>query len=206
MKKSPYFYLAGILLGLSFSLVSLYAEERKTVLVWGDSLSSAYGMSVEKGWVSLLEKRINGRGYKVINASLGGEITRGGLVRLPAMLTQHQPDIVILELGGNDGLRGISIQEMQNNLLQMTEQAQQSGAVVLLLGMQIPPNYGPVFSQQFSKAFTTVADKTGAAFVPFFLENVATDFDLIQADGIHPLAKAQPVLLNNIWPVLEGLL
>ena len=204
MKKSP--YLAGLFLCLYLSLISLQAQESKTVLVWGDSLSSAYGMSVEKGWVSLLEKRINGDGYKVINGSLSGETTRGGLARLPAMLTRHQPDIVILELGGNDGLRGISIQEMKDNLLQMTKQAQQSGADVVLLGMQIPPNYGPVYSQKFSQAFTSVADKTGAAFVPFFLENVANDFDLMQADGIHPVAKAQPVLLDNIWPVLERLL
>lgn len=203
MKQS--LYIIGTLLGL-FLLAGLTAGEAKTVLVWGDSLSSAYGMPVEKGWVSLLEKRINGNGYRVINGSLSGETTRGGLARLPAMLEQNKPDIIILELGGNDGLRGITIQEMENNLMKMSRQAQHSGAEVLLLGMQIPPNYGPVYSRQFSEVFTRVADETGAAFVPFFLENVATDFDLMQPDGIHPLARAQPVLLENIWPVLESLL
>lgn len=204
MNKTP--YLVGLFLGLYLSLISLYAQEPKTILIWGDSLSSAYGMPVERGWVSLLASRIAGKGYEVINGSLSGETTRGGLARLPAMLKQQQADIVILELGGNDGLRGISIQEMQNNLLQMTKKAQQSGAVVLLLEMQIPPNYGSVYGQQFSRAYTEVVEKTGAAFVPFFLEDVATDFDLMQPDGIHPVAKAQPVLLRNVFSVLEPLL
>lgn len=204
MKKTP--YLIGLLLGILLSLVGLYAEEPRTVLVWGDSLSSAYGMPVEKGWVSLLASRIAGKGYAVINGSLSGETTRGGLARLPAMLKQQQTDIVILELGGNDGLRGMSIQEMQNNLQQMTELAQQSGATVLLLEMQIPPNYGSVYGQKFSQAYTRVVEKTGATLVPFFLEDVATNFDLMQPDGIHPLAKAQPVLLRNVYSVLEPLL
>lgn len=204
MNKTP--YLIGMLLGMFLSLTGLYAEEPKTILIWGDSLSSAYGMPVEKGWVNLLAARVADKNYKVINGSLSGETTRGGLARLPATLKQQQPDIVILELGGNDGLRGISIQEMQNNLLQMTEQAQQSGAIVLLLEMRIPPNYGSVYGQQFSRAYARVVEKTGAAFVPFFLEDVATDFDLMQPDGIHPVAKAQPVLLRNIYSVLEPLL
>jgi acyl-CoA thioesterase-1 len=199
-------YLAGCLLWLLCVSLANASSEPKTILVWGDSLSAAYGMPVEKGWVSLLENKLESRHYHVVNGSISGETTRGGLSRLPVALAKHAPEIVVLELGANDGLRGLPIAEMEKNLLAMVRQAQSDGAAVLLLGMQIPPNYGPAYTRDFSAAYRRVAEQTGAVVLPFFLQGVAENFDLMQADGIHPVAQAQPQLLEHVWRYLQAML
>ena len=179
-----------------------------TVLVLGDSLSAAYGMRVEQGWVSLLQARLRTQGYghRVINASVTGETTGGGLARLPRALATHRPTVVIVELGGNDGLRGLPIADIRSNLESIVRLAQQAGAKVLLVGMRIPPNYGPAYTRQFHELFGTLARQRGLALVPFLLADVALDDTLMQPDGIHPTVAAQPRLLAAIWPPLESLL
>lgn len=174
----------------------------------GDSLSAAYGIAESTGWVSLLQDRLHEKGYaaKVINASISGETTRGALTRLGGDINQHNPAIVILQLGGNDGLRGIAMDEMRANLTQMIEKIHYSNAEVLLVGIELPPNYGPVFTQQFRKVYHDLAKDYALSFVPFLLAGVAEDWDLMQTDGIHPTAAAQPQLLDNVWPTLKGLL
>lgn len=183
-------------------------EERSVLLVLGDSLSAAYGIREDQGWVALLQQRLrtDGYPYQVVNASVSGETTRGGLTRLPRALDIHRPGIVILELGANDGLRGIGIEEMRRNLLEMTQLSQTAGARVLLVGMHLPPNYGPAYTERFHAAFRSVADDTGAPLVPFLLDGVGTERSLMQADGLHPTADAQPRLLDNVWPRLRPLL
>lgn len=184
------------------------AASQPVVLVFGDSLSAAYGIREADGWVALLQQRMRAEGYpfEVVNASISGETTRGGLTRLPRALARHNPDIAIVELGANDGLRGIDLGEMQNNLLEMTRLTQASGARVLLLGMHLPPNYGPAYTERFHASFGMVAEETGAALVPFLLNGVATERALMQTDGLHPAAAAQPKVLDNIWPELVPLL
>ena len=183
----------------------------KTVLVVGDSISAAYGLQTEageRGWVELLAERL-GNDHRVVNASISGDTTGGGLARLPKTLEVHEPDIVVLELGGNDGLRGYPIYAIRENLARMTEAVIASGATPVIAGMQMTPNLGPRYTQAFADLFVEVAAGTGAALVPFLLEGVVTAerFDeLMQRDGIHPNAKAQPLLLDNVWPVLEPLL
>ncbi|BCX88667.1 acyl-CoA thioesterase I [Methylomarinovum tepidoasis] len=179
-----------------------------TVLVLGDSLSAGYGIDVERGWVALLEKRLQKehKGARVVNASISGETTAGGRRRLPALLARHRPDIVILELGGNDGLRGIPPQRMAANLAAMIDQARQAGARVLLLGMKIPANYGPRYRRQFEAVFQRLARNKQVAFVPFFLQDVALRPGLMQADGIHPNAEAQDEMLARVWPALAAML
>lgn len=179
----------------------------KSILVIGDSISAGYGMAVEETWVNLLQKRLDGQGdYQVINASISGNTTTMGVGRTPALLEMHQPDIVIIELGGNDGLQGHPLQVMENNLNKMVELSKNAGADVLLVGIQIPPNYGPRYTREFFAVFSTVAKAHQVPLVPFILEDVATVDGLMQSDGIHPNAEAQPILLNNIWPYLEPLL
>ncbi len=187
---------------------SVQAAERPVLLVVGDSLSAAYGIDGNDGWVSLLQAKLlqNRYPHRVINASISGDTTRGALTRLPRALEQHRPEVVIIELGGNDGLRGISLQEMQSNLTDMVHMSQRQNAKVLLLGMRLPPNYGPAFTKRFHAIYHTVADRAQIALVPFFLEGVATDRALMQADGVHPTAAAQPRLLDNVWPQLQPLL
>ncbi len=179
-----------------------------TLLVMGDSLSSAYGLPVENGWVALLEQRINKehKAVTLVNASISGETSAGGLRRLPKLLDQHQPDIVILELGGNDGLRGISPGQMEKNLASMIERSQAVGARVVLLGMKIPSNYGPRFSHQFEEVYNGLAKRYRVTFVPFFLDGVALDANLMQNDGIHPNRQAQPVLADRVWKVLSEMI
>jgi len=176
------------------------AHAEKTLLVLGDSISAAYGMSLEQGWVSLLEQQLstNRPEYRVINASISGETTGGGLRRLPGLLSQYAPNVLLIELGGNDGLRGHPPAKIRGNLLRMTQLAQASGARVLLLPMEIPPNYGVRYTAAFRDSFNRVADKTGASLAPFILDGVATQAGLMQDDGIHPTAAAQPLLLQNI--------
>ncbi|HRX88957.1 MAG TPA: arylesterase [Steroidobacteraceae bacterium] len=179
-----------------------------TILVMGDSLSAGYGIEVEQGWVALLAQRLTeqGYGYRVVNASVSGETTRGAASRLPRALALHKPAIVIIELGGNDGLRGLPLAVSRANLESMVQQARKAGARVLLVGMKIPPNYGPRYSRDFEAVFTELAAQYKLPFVPFFLDFVALDAARMQADGIHPNAAAQPFLLDNLWPTLKPLL
>jgi len=178
------------------------------VLVMGDSLSAAYGIPVERGWVRLLAQRLDAERVpaRVVNASISGETTQGGVTRLPAELARTKPAIVILELGANDGLRGQSLDAMRDNLRQMISLSRKSGAKVLVLGMRIPPNYGPQYGERFHHTFDEVASEAKVPVVRFFLEKVALRPELIQADGLHPTAEAQPLLLDAVWPALRPLL
>lgn len=179
-----------------------------TLLVVGDSISAAFGLDSRQGWVALLEKRLQDEGFdhQVINASISGDTSAGGLARLPALLAEHQPQVVIIELGGNDGLRGQPPMQLQQNLASMVEKSQQAGAKVLLLGMKLPPNYGVRYTTAFAQVFSDVAQAKQVALVPFFLEGVGGVPGMMQADGIHPNVTAQPVLLENAWPALQPLL
>ncbi len=183
----------------------------RQVLVVGDSLSAEYGLVRGTGWVPLLQQRLNQQApsWQVFNASISGDTTSGGRSRLPALLKQHQPQVVVIELGGNDALRGLPLASTRDNLQAMTRAAQAAGAKVLLLGMQVPPNYGARYTQEFSQLFADVARSERAALLPFFLQGVADGPQaktLFQADGIHPKAEAQPMMLNTVWPVLKPLL
>ncbi len=182
--------------------------QAETVLVLGDSISAAYGMETAQGWVALLEQRLEQQGYalRVVNASVSGETTSGGRSRLPGLLERHQPALLILELGGNDGLRGVPLEAIKRNLEALISQARQAGASVLLLGMRIPPNYGPVYADGFFALYADLSERLGTALVPFLLDGVGTDPELMQPDGIHPTASAQPALLDQVWPVLEPVL
>lgn len=179
-----------------------------TLLVVGDSISAALGMDTRQGWVALLEQRLEEQGldHQVINASISGDTTAGGLTRLPRLLAEHQPEWVILELGGNDGLRGLSPAQMRQNLLAMIERSRDSGAQVLLLGMRLPPNYGQRYNRAFEQVYTDLAEQTQVPLVPFFLEGVGGVEGMMQADGIHPAPAAQERMLDNLWPVLKQML
>jgi acyl-CoA thioesterase-1 len=183
--------------------------ETPAILVFGDSISAGYGLAhVETGWVEMLRTKLKseGYGYQVVNASVSGETTAGGVARLPRALSLHHPQIVIVELGGNDGLRALPIAQMRANLMQMVDLATAAGAKVLLLGMRIPPNYGPEYTEQFRTTFTDVAQADKVPVVPFLLEGIALTPDLVQGDGIHPNELGQPILLANVWPRLKPLL
>lgn len=184
------------------------APARPAILVVGDSLSAAYGIAVEEGWVALLERRLREEGYEhaVVNASVSGDTSRGALARLPRLLDTHAPAVVIIEIGGNDGLRGLPVTELRTNLSRMIEAAQGTGARVLLLGMRIPPNYGPRYTQEFADTYATLAERYDAALVPFILDDVALDEKLMQDDGIHPRADAQPLIMERVWERLAPLL
>lgn len=190
------------------SAASAASPAQRTIVVLGDSLSAGYGITVQQGWVSLLGQRLasEGYGYRVVNASVSGETTQGGLSRLSRALQAHKPAIVIVELGGNDGLRGLPLTASRDNLSKIIEQSRAANARVLLLGMMIPPNYGPRYADEFRDMFAGLAKKYSVAFVPFFLDKVALDPGLMQEDGIHPNAAAQPRLLENLWPALKPLL
>jgi acyl-CoA thioesterase I len=183
--------------------------ETPVILVFGDSISAGYGLArVDQGWVALLQTRLKNEdyGYRVVNASISGETTAGGLARLPRALSLHQPKIVILELGGNDGLRALPIAQMRANLARMAELGAAAGAKILLLGMRIPPNYGPEYTEQFHACYTDLARDKKLSFVPFLLLDIALFPNLMQADGIHPNELGQPKLLANVWPSLQPLL
>ncbi|MBS0317967.1 MAG: arylesterase [Proteobacteria bacterium] len=187
------------------------ASRTTTILVLGDSLSAEYGLPRGTGWVALLQKRLAADriAASVQNASISGETTAGGLSRLPALLAQDRPGIVIIELGANDALRGLSLAATKDNLNRMTLLAERAGAKVLLLGMQVPPNYGSDYTRRFAALYGEVARADRAALVPFFLAGVAdapNAFELFQSDGIHPVAAAHPTLLANVWPELQRLL
>jgi len=183
-------------------------NDSPTILVLGDSVSAGYGLASNEGWVALLQSRLKaqGYGYRVVNASVSGETTTGGLARLPRALSVHRPQIVIVELGGNDGLRALPLETSRRNLERIIETSQMSGARVLLLGMKIPPNYGPRYSQGFEQLFRDLARRYRLPFEPFFLEKIALAPGMMQADGLHPTAQAQPVMLDTVWPVLKPLL
>lgn len=179
----------------------------QTLLVLGDSISAAYGLDrVEQGWVALLQQRLAPQGVDVVNASISGDTTAGGLARFDPLLERTQPAIVIIELGGNDGLRGLTPAQMQANLVELIRRAGKRGARVLLLGMKMPPNYGKRYADMFQTVYADVAKSQGVALVPFLLDGVGGHDDLMQADGIHPNLAAQPVLLNQVMPFLQPLL
>lgn len=190
------------------------AETAKTpsILVLGDSLSAGYGMSMEQSWVSLLEQRLVrhedelGYRYNVINASISGDTTRGARARIDDILSRHQPAVAIVELGGNDGLRGIQPDEMKRNLAMIIEKLQNAGARVVLVPMKMPPNYGPAFTKKFESVYTELANEYDVVLSQFILEGIAQQRELMQEDNIHPTAAAQAKMLDNIWPVLKPIL
>ncbi|POF39721.1 arylesterase [Pseudomonas laurylsulfativorans] len=179
-----------------------------TVLIVGDSISAGFGLDTRLGWVSLLEQRLKREGFddKVINASISGDTSAGGQARLPTLLAEHKPQVVILELGGNDGLRGLLPTQLQQNLASMIQQSQEAGAKVLLLGMRLPPNYGVRYTTAFAEVFPKVAKENDIPLVPFLLEGIGGVPSMVQSDGIHPTAEAQSRLLDNVWPMLKPLL
>jgi acyl-CoA thioesterase-1 len=178
------------------------------ILVLGDSISSGYGLDVENGWVQLLQDRLSQQNtdYRVVNASISGDTTNGGAARLGPALDKYRPDIVVVELGGNDGLRGLPLSETRANLERIVVASQQAGARVLLLGMRLPPNYGPAYTDAFHAIYQDLANRYQVAQVPFLLEGIGGVETMMQADGIHPRATAQPLMLNNVWPYLQPLL
>jgi acyl-CoA thioesterase-1 len=183
--------------------------EAPVILVFGDSVSAGYGLArVEQGWVALLQTRLKEQeyGYQVVNASVSGETTAGGLARLPRALMLHHPQIIILELGANDGLRALPIEQMRANLMRMIDLSVAAGARVLLLGMRMPPNYGPDYTEQFRQCYSEVARAKKVPLVPFLLNDIALSPHLVQADGMHPNELGQPQLLANVWPSLKPLL
>lgn len=182
------------------------AADAATILVFGDSISAAYGLEANRGWVAMLQQRLDKKApgqHRVVNGSLSGETTAGGVRRLPPLLAQHRPDIVIIELGGNDGLRGQPPKAIAANLRRMIADARAAKATVLLFGMKIPPNYGRVYTEAFEKVFVTVSREEKVPLLPFFLADRGGQLVSLQADGIHPTAAAQPVLLENAWPLVE---
>lgn len=195
---------ATLLCGLSPTQAS-----QNTVLILGDSLSAAYGVQTEQAWVALLRQRLTQQGlaqWQVVNASISGETTDGGLRRLPDLLTRHTPDVVIIELGGNDGLRGFPPPVIEENLDRLISLSLEAGARPLLIGIQIPPNYGPRYTALFADIYSNLADRHDIALVPFFLKGIYDQEDMMQGDGIHPTTEAQGMLLDNVWPQLETLL
>lgn len=200
------FVLVSALVESSFADDSTQPTEdiQSVIIVLGDSLSAAYGMEISESWPSLLQERLNQNGYayRVFNSSITGDTTQSGRTRLPRLLEKHQPDIVILELGGNDGLRGLPIEVTKNNLSSMIEQSQTAGATVILAEMRIPPNYGRTYTEKFNANYTILEDEYGVTLLPFLLQDIALADGLMQADGIHPTAAAQPFIVDLVWPVL----
>lgn len=208
--KSLRLLVACLVLGacLIATFASPAIDNEPVILVLGDSLSAEYGLSAGQGWVHLLQRRLRTEGYsyRVVNASVSGETTRGGLARLQQALQTHRPSIVIVELGGNDGLRGLRPKEVRKNLDAIVVQADQAGARVMLLGVRMPPNYGPAYARRFQGVFEEVASARAVPLVARFLGGVAENPALMQNDGIHPTAQAQPLMLDNAWPQLRTLL
>ncbi|PUA26933.1 MAG: arylesterase [Cellvibrio sp. 79] len=187
-------------------VTNLAAAQQPTdkILVLGDSLSAGYGIDIQQGWVNLLQKELaKTHKVQVINASVSGETSSGGKTRLPALLTEHKPDVVILELGGNDGLRGQPLKLLEKNLQTMIDASKNSGAKVILAGMQIPPNYGPRYSSEFKTLFVNLAEKNEAGLIPFLLEGIGGKAELMQRDGIHPTAEAQSIIVDNVLPEIK---
>ena len=195
-----------VLLALCLSPTWVFA---KTVMVLGDSISAGYGIEPQQAWVNLLQKRLDQqypKQHKVVNASVSGETTSGALARLPKLLQTHKPNVVVIELGGNDGLRGQPPQMIQKNLAQLIQQSQKANATVVVLGMKIPPNYGTAYSKAFENNYKMVSQQYKVKLLPFFLEGVAGNKSLMQKDLVHPNGKAQPILLNFAYPYIQGAL
>jgi len=188
--------------------LSLQPLPAATVLVMGDSLSAAHNIPQQQGWVSLLQQRLQQccPQWQVINASISGETSSGGRSRLPQLLQQHEPDLVLLALGANDGLRALPVAQLKDNLDAMIELSHDGGASVLLLGIQIPDNYGPVYQQRFAAVYQRLAERHELSWLPFFLDGVATRAELMQDDGLHPTAAAQGLILDNVWPLVQAML
>jgi acyl-CoA thioesterase-1 len=196
---------------VSLALITIFMvtpgqAQSYTILVWGDSLSSAYRIPVDQGWAALLGERVSDRNIEVVNGSIPGEVTYGGVERISQALEDFNPDLLVLALGSNDGLQGLDVGQMRENLAIIIETARNTEAKVLLLGMMIPPNYGKQYANKFHNVYLELAEAYKIELVPFFLEPVALDFDLMQADGYHPTAAAQPLLLDHIWPVLDAMI
>jgi acyl-CoA thioesterase I len=207
----PHYLLNGLFILCSLLMLALPAsaqEDSPVLLVFGDSLSAGYRMNEEEGWVALLAVRLveEGANFRVVNASVSGETTDGGLARLPAALATHKPALVILELGGNDGLRGLPVASIKQNLLQMVTLSQAAGARVILAGIQIPPNYGPRYTGPFTSQYQEIAEDLALPLIPFLIDGIAQQPELMQDDGIHPTAEAQGKVLENVWPVLAPVL
>lgn len=198
----PYFFL------LSLCLIPL-GVSAKTIMILGDSLSAGYGIQPQQGWVHLLQKRLEQqypKQHKVVNASVSGETTSGALARLPKLLQTHRPDLVVIELGGNDGLRGQPPQMIQKNLASLIQQSQKAKAKVIVFGIKMPPNYGQAYSKAFENNYKVVSQQYKVKLLPFFMQGVAGNKNLMQKDLIHPNAKAQTILLNNAYPYIKGAL
>ena len=195
--------LASLLL-----LVFVLPVQAGTLVVLGDSLSAGYGVPAGEGWVELLAERLaeRDRPYRVVNASISGETTHGGRARIDEVLARHEPEVLVLELGANDGLRGLSLAAMQRNLSSIIERSKAAGARVLLVGMQMPPNYGPRYTERFAAVYRELAEEHGLPDPPFLLEKVALEPNRMQPDNLHPNGEAQPLLLETVWPALEPLL
>lgn len=200
--------LLSLMLLISLLMPATVRAQDGVILVWGDSLSAAYRMQEAQGWVALLQDKLTAEGkhWTVVNGSVSGETTDGGLARLPAMLASTTPDIVILELGGNDGLRGLPVRNIRQNLTRMIELSQEAGANVLLAGIQIPPNYGPRYTAPFYAQYAELAEQYGLPLIPFLLEGIADKAALMQDDGIHPTAEAQSMIVDIVWPTLLALM
>ena len=213
MMKTLYAFVCSLAVSLLLISGEVVATEKVQaesvdkikVLVWGDSLSAAYGIPVDKGWVSLLQEQYKDE-LDIVNGSISGETTQGGLSRLPEALALHKPTLLLLELGANDGLRGIQTETMQENLQQMIVMSQEAGAKVALLGIRIPLNYGFTYTQKFEKVYVDLAEKFELPLLPFLLETVALDYDLMQSDGLHPTADAQPKVLAHVMTMLKSVL
>lgn len=205
----PLIFARSIILLALFLLTAIPAvAQQRNLLVWGDSLSAAFGISEEQGWVQLLSERIEREypSFRVINGSVSGETTTGGLERLPAMLAEYRPELVILELGGNDGLRGIPVEAIRDNLAAMIRLIESDGGRVLLAGIRIPPNYGPRYTEPFHENYFSLAEEFELPLLPFLIEGIPENPELMQNDGIHPVEEAQPTILENVWAVLEPML
>ena len=200
--KLQHWLLTGALILCSFSV------QAKNILVMGDSLSAAYGLQTEQGWVALMAQRSASEGYElnIANGSISGETTSGGMARLPDLLERYEPSIVLLQLGANDGLRGTPLQLIEKNLNGLTDLIVESGALPMIVGVQLPPNYGPRYTQAFFEMYADIAEARKLPLVPFLLEGVAMDWSLMQSDGLHPTAEAQPMILDTVWAVLQPIL
>jgi acyl-CoA thioesterase I len=191
-----------------FTIMFVQSSSAATLLIWGDSLSAAYGIPQETAWPRLLDQKLQREGYRyqIVNASISGETSAGGLARLPAALSEHKPAIVIIELGANDGLRGLPIAAMRSNLDAMIRASQGAGAKVMLIGMRMPPNFGPIYTTKFQEIYGTLAKERKTALLPFMMEGFALREDLFQNDNLHPTSAAQTLILQNVWPALKPLL
>ena len=204
------FFALCLLIGIGFHTNPVSAQPQPVLLVMGDSLSAAYGMATEQGWVALLQQKLDHRNkeqnlkIQVVNASISGETTSGGLQRLPGLVERHQPAYVIIELGANDALRGQDLRLTERNLRRMIEISRQAGAKVMLLGIRLPTNYGPAYDARLSQIYQELAEKFAIPLDPFFLEDVALEPDMMQDDALHPNVQAQPVILERLWPMIEA--